>query len=68
MIGLQRERLALARRQRGLSQTALAKRIGVSPVTVNHWETGKRHAMAYTLALAARELGVSMDWLMGLTD
>ncbi len=56
------ERLKEARRRAGLSQSALARRIGVTPQSIQAIECGRvlgsRHAVAM-----ARVLEVSPDWL-----
>jgi len=60
-----RSRVATARERAGLSQPALAKRVGASRPTIARIETGG-HAPSVTLALAiARELGESVEDLFG---
>ena len=58
------ERIRLARANLGLSQTELAKAIGVNRATVGHWERGGAFAPSreHLQALSAR-LQVSLDWL-----
>ena len=50
---LRRQRLA-----RGLSQTALAKKLNVVPSTVSLWESGESCPKAETIPKLARLLGV----------
>lgn len=52
------------RRQRGLTQSALAERIGVSNKTVSKWESGQGYPDISVFPLLAREFGVSIDYLM----
>jgi putative transcriptional regulator len=60
-----RSRVATARERAGLSQPALAERVGASRPTIARIETGG-HAPSVTLALAiARELGESVEDLFG---
>ena len=57
--------IALAREQLNLNQSELARRLGVTPQSVQAWESDKnvpRHAM---LKKIGDELGVSASWLMG---
>jgi DNA-binding XRE family transcriptional regulator len=37
-----REKLLMARRRLGLSQKAMARRLGIDPTTLRHWELEKR--------------------------
>ncbi|WP_296248702.1 helix-turn-helix domain-containing protein [uncultured Stenotrophomonas sp.] len=58
------ERIRSARVNLGLSQTELAKAIGVNRATVGHWERGGAFApsRAHLQALSTT-LQVSLDWL-----
>lgn len=61
-------RIAKFRKQRGLSQEALAEVIGVSRKQVSDYERGKanlNHEMVIRFALA---LGISTDELLGLSS
>jgi transcriptional regulator with XRE-family HTH domain len=50
------------RRKRGLTQEALALRLGVIRVTVARWETGTRAIPAFlSLALEALEIRMKME-------
>jgi len=62
------ERLHLARRRLGLSQVELATQAGISPTTLNRVELGRQKLYVETLVTLARLLGVSVDYLVGLTD
>jgi transcriptional regulator with XRE-family HTH domain len=62
------ERIHLARRRSGLSQVELATRAAISPTTLNRVELGRQKLYADTLVTLARILGVSVDYLVGMTD
>lgn len=62
MIG---HRLANLREKRGLSQAALAEKIGKSQSSIAMWETNKRRVPEDALILLADFYGVSIDYLMG---
>ena len=51
-----------------MSQTAFAQRIGVTQVTLSRFETDKREPDLETLCRISIVLGVSVDWLLGITD
>ncbi len=65
-----RERLAQALKQASVSQATLARAIGVDRSTVSQLLTsgGVRLPNAQVAAECAAALGVSADWLLGLTD
>lgn len=65
-----RQRLAEAMGRRGLSRSALARAVGVDRSTVGQLlaEGQVRLPNAQLAADAAQALGVSADWLLGLTD
>jgi transcriptional regulator with XRE-family HTH domain len=65
-----RDRLAEAMTDRGATQAGLARRIGVDRSTVSQLLSGEsaRLPNAQVVAECAGALGVSADWLLGLTD
>lgn len=65
-----RDRLARGMAERGLSQAALARAVGVDRSTVSQLlsDAGARLPNAQVVAECATALGVSADWLLGLTD
>ncbi len=65
-----RHRLAQAMSGRGTSQSALARAIGVDRSTVSQLLSGAgaRLPNAQVVAECARTLGVSADWLLGLSQ
>ncbi|MFN4172686.1 MAG: helix-turn-helix domain-containing protein [Pseudorhodobacter sp.] len=68
--GLFRTRLATAMADRGLSQAALARAVGVDRSTVSQLlsDRSTRLPNAQAVAEAAMALSVSADWLLGLTE
>ncbi|MEM7074262.1 MAG: helix-turn-helix transcriptional regulator [Pseudomonadota bacterium] len=65
-----RKRLAQALSERGQSQSALARAVGVDRSTISQVLTGPgaRLPNAQVVGECAAQLGVSADWLLGLTD
>ncbi len=64
-----RDRLAQAIAQRGMSQADLAREIGVDRSTISALLAagGKRLPNAQVIGECAAALGVSSDWLLGLS-
>ena len=60
--------IARLRRERGMTQEALAERIGVSPQTVSKWETQATCPDVALLPVLADVFGVSLDYLVGRTN
>ena len=52
------------RRRCGLTQAALAERIGVSNKAVSKWESGQGYPDLSLFPILAKEFGVSIDYLM----
>lgn len=65
-----RTRLAQALARSGLSRAALARHIGVDRSTLSQIlaDQGARLPSAHVLSACAETLGVSSDWLLGLSD
>ncbi|PQA89647.1 helix-turn-helix domain-containing protein [Hyphococcus luteus] len=57
------ERIRQARKTKGLSQSDLAKRIGVTQPAIANWESGVHDPRRLTLAKLADALEASLDWL-----
>lgn len=57
------ERIRQARKSKGLSQTDLAQRIGVTQPAIANWESGIHDPRRLTLAKLAEALEASLDWL-----
>lgn len=64
------KRLKEARENKGIRQNTLAKAVGVTPQTISGYERkdGLKTPSLDIAADLARELGVSLDWLLGLAD
>lgn len=58
------DRLAAARGAQGMTQKALARRLGVSLKTLEGWENDLREPRANRLQMLAGVLDVSISWLL----
>lgn len=58
------DRLAAAREDAGLSQAALAARLGVKEVTITAWENDVKEPRANRLQMLSGMLNVSITWLL----
>jgi len=58
------DRLALARDRQGMSQSQLARRLGLRVQTVKNWEADRSEPRANKLQMLAGFLNVSMIWLL----
>ena len=65
MIGT---RIKELRRERALSQQALAQHIGVSQKAIDYWERSINEPKASYIVLLAEFFGVSSDYLLDITD
>ena len=65
-----RTRLGTAMEERAITQAGLARAIGVDRSTISQLLTGAgaRLPNAQVVAECAAEMGVSADWLLGLSD
>lgn len=66
--GIFSQRLIEAREARGLSQTELAKRSGLQPAAVGHFEKDRRKPSFHNVRALAKALSVSADYLLGRAD
>ncbi len=62
------DRLRSMRDKQALSQSDLADRLGIGQNQIYRYEAGQVEPSPTILGLLAQELGVSADWLLGLTD
>jgi len=62
------ERLKRMRTQKGLSQVAVARHFGMSPVGYGGWERGNSEPSIENLVKLCRLFGCSADSLVGLAD
>jgi len=68
-ISILAQRLTMAREAVGLTQTEVAARAGINLGNYNELERAQRSGLrADTLVRLSRVLGVSLDYLVGLTD
>ena len=58
----------LLRKRAGLSQEALAEKLGVSRQAVSKWETGEAVPELSKLVLLAAAFGVTTDWLLSESE
>ena len=58
------EKIVYCRRRSGLTQEALAEKLGVSRQAVSKWETGDAVPELGKLPLLAGAFGVTADWLL----
>lgn len=56
-----------ARERAGLSQGAVARRLGMHRPSITWIESGERNVLAVELVVFARLYGVSVLWLLGLS-
>lgn len=61
-IGL---RIKKVRKEAGLTQQQLAKRLGIPYQSIGQWERGIRNPKIETLQAIADAIGVSLDYLLG---
>lgn len=57
-------RIAVLRREAGLSQAQLALRLGISPSTMGMYEQGRREPSMETVVAMAKVFRVSTDYLL----
>lgn len=62
------DRVRKIREERGMTQMQLAARIGSDPPRVSRMELGKSDVLGSAIKKMAVALGVSTDYLFGLTD
>ncbi len=67
-VPLHGDRLRLIRERRGLSQRELSRRCDLGETAIYRMENSIGQPSADTVARVARELRISMDFLMGASD
>jgi len=67
-MGLIVERLRSIREKRGFSQRELARLCGLGEVMVHRYESGTTDPSTRYLTIIAEKLGISTDYLVGLSD
>lgn len=61
-------RLKELRIEKGINQVMLASKLQVSKGIISLWENGLREPTLSNLVAIAKIFGVSLDYLVGLTD
>ena len=67
-MGAFAERLKKVRESQGLSQRAIALATGITPAQISRYEAGLQSPTEDAIRKIAQFLGVSADYLLGLTD
>lgn len=62
------QKIKMLREKRGITQTELAKRLGITRSGVNAWEMGISTPSTQYVILLAKFFNVSTDYLLGLSD
>ncbi len=62
------EKIQYCRKKVGMSQDALAEKIGVSRQAISKWELGEAVPEISNLASLAKTFGVTVDWLISEED
>jgi transcriptional regulator with XRE-family HTH domain len=62
------KRIALRRRQLGISQEELAFRMNTNQVQISRWEQSKNDPTTQTLLQIAKALDTTPTWLLGFTN
>lgn len=57
------DRIRMTRESRGLTQSALAARLGVARSQITLWETGGRNPSPTSVTQLALALGIDVEWL-----
>ena len=65
---MQKERLKARREALGMSQSDLARSVGLTPQAVSAYENGVRHATGDVIAALADVLKCSADYVLGRTE
>ncbi len=68
MNNLFSERLRELLVENSISMRTLAKKIGVSAMSISDWANGKVQPTAESIYLIAKYFGVSADYLLGLDE
>lgn len=65
---MRQDRLKASRLKSHLTQEELANRLNTDKVQISRWERGEALPRAETLIELSRILGVSVDYLLGISD
>jgi len=67
-MALRTDRLRALREQHGWSQRELARLSGLGETQISKYEAGQSDPLATNVKLIAEQLGVSVDYLLGVSD
>ena len=62
------ERIKYLRAEKGIGQVELAKNLGVSKGNISYWERGLKEPSMHSLIQLAKFFGVTIDYIVGLSD
>ena len=62
------QRLNILLKEKGLSKRELARKTGLSAMSISDWTTGKIQPTAESIFIIANYFSVSADFLLGLED
>lgn len=62
------EKMKIVRKTKHITQTELSKKIGLRPNAMSYYEHGTSTPSLNTAYLIAKELNVSLDYLVGLKE
>ena len=68
MTSLFKDNLKMLRKEKGIGQVELAKKLGVSKGIISLWENGLREPNMSSLIQLSKFFNVSIDYLVGLSD
>jgi transcriptional regulator with XRE-family HTH domain len=68
VVSVLKNRLKIARKNRGFTQDDLAKKVNTQKTTISNYETGYSTPSNEMLIDLAKALGVSTDYLLGISD
>ena len=68
VIELIGKRIKEIRKKKRLSQTGLAEKLDTQQASIWRWETGRNLPDVYNLIKLAKELDVSLDYIVGIKD
>ena len=67
-MGIIAERITKSRKELGLNQKELAKKANLTEANLSRYENGYREPKAGTISQIAEALGISADYILGITD
>lgn len=62
------QKIKILREKRGITQSELANRLGITRSGVNAWEMGISTPSTHYIVILAKFFNVSTDYLLGLSD